>query len=58
MSRAIAVHYSVRQMLFRHDFFFHTPIFLPFSGLIIAYQMNPYIKWSLEYISIQPFHFF
>ena len=28
------------------------------SGLSIAYQINPYIKWSLEYISIQSFHFF
>ena len=59
VSRAIAGHYSVRKMLFRHDVFFHTPIFLLFfSGLSTAYQINPYIKWSLEYISIQPFHFF
>ena len=32
--------------------------FFFFSGLNIAYQINPYIEWSLEYISIQPFHFF
>ena len=36
--------------------YFYFPYFL--SGLSIAYQINPYIKRNLEYISIQAFHFF
>ena len=36
--------------------YFYFPYIL--SGLSIAYQINPYIKRNLEYISIQAFHFF
>ena len=41
-------------------FFFLFYIYFPYflSGLSIAYQINPYIKRNLEYISIQAFHFF
>ena len=52
--------YSVRKLpcfvLFFFLLYFYFPYFV--SGLSIAYQINPYIKRNLEYISIQAFHFF
>ena len=50
--------YSVRKMPCFVLFFSSILLFsLFFSGLNIAYQIIPYIKRNLEYISIQAFHF-
>ena len=59
VTRHCSTLYSVRKMpcfvllFFLPYFYFH--YFL--SGLSIAYQINPYIKRNLEYISIQAFLF-
>ena len=52
--------YSIRKMPCFVLFFFLPYFYFPYFlyGLSIAYQINPYIKRNLEYISIQAFHFF
>ena len=60
VTRHCSTLYSVRKIpcfvLFFFLPYFYFPYFL--SGLSIAYQINLYIKWNLEYISIQAFYFF
>ena len=67
VTRHCSILYSVRKMpcfvlfFFFFFFFFFLPYFyFPYflSGLNIAHQINPYIKRTLEYISIQAFQFF
>ena len=59
VTRHCSTLYSVRKMSCIILFFFLPYFYFPYflSGLSIAYQINPYIKRNLEYVSIQAFHF-
>ena len=59
VTRHCSTLYSVRKMPCFVLFFlpyFYFPYFLLWLGIV--YQINPYIKRNLEYISIKAFHFF